>query len=139
MPDRSTARRSSILNQSEWSVLVVIHSCVGLLIDMWSRFQPQFPRGSIKPDDSASVIGTQVEMVTVPVLGPEWKTSELHEMSGNAKKERKAESRSQRYKQWRRGQRGFCVSWCTWRFTVFFVFALCIMWVTPPDPWDTSG
>jgi len=67
-----------------------------------------------------------VEMVTVPVLGPEWKTSELHEMSQSAKKERKAEVRSQRYKEWRRGQRGLCGTCFTWRVTVFFIFVLCI-------------
>ncbi|KAF9778724.1 hypothetical protein BJ322DRAFT_1014202 [Thelephora terrestris] len=100
---------------------------LGLLIHTRDRYQP-VTRGSVKPlhDDSASATGTQVEMVTVPVLGPEWKTSELHEMSRSAKKERNAEDRTKKYKQWRRGQRGLCGRWCTWRFTVFFVFGLCI-------------
>ena len=78
-------------------------------------------------EDSASATGTQVEMVTVPVLGPEWKTSELHEMSRSAKKERKTEIRNQQFKEWRRGHRGICGRWFTWRFTIFFVFCLCIV------------
>jgi hypothetical protein len=47
-------------------------------------------------------------------------------MSRSGKKERKTEARSQRWKEWRRGNRGFCGGWFTWRFTVFFVFGLCI-------------
>jgi len=78
------------------------------------------------PDDTLSATGTQVEMVTVPVLGPEWKSSELRDMTKSAKKERKTEDRSQKYKQWRRGQRGICGSCFTCRVTVFFIFGLCI-------------
>jgi len=95
------------------------------LIELWNRYQ-SLSRGSLKHDDSVSATGTQVEMVTVPALGPEWKASELHNMTRSAKKERKAEVRGHKWKQWRRGERGLCGRWFTWRFTVFFVFGWCI-------------
>jgi hypothetical protein len=95
-------------------------------MEMWHRYQPVSRREAIKPDDSVSVTETQVEMVTVPVLGPEWKTSELHEMSRSAKKEQNSEVRARKFKEWKRGQRGLCGRWFTWRFTIFFVFALCV-------------
>jgi len=50
----------------------------------------------------------------------------LHDMSRSVKKERKSEARCQKWKQWRRGERGLCGRWFTWRFTVFFVFGLCV-------------
>lgn len=96
-------------------------------VDPEPKYQP-IARGGGKPmpDDTLSATGTQVEMVTVPVLGPEWKSSELRDMTKSAKKERKTEDRSQKYKQWRRGQRGICGSCFTCRVTVFFIFGLCI-------------
>lgn len=96
-----------------------------LLTELWNRYQP-ISRGSLKHEDTASATGTHVEMVTVPALGPEWKASELRDMSRNGKKERKAEARGQKWKEWRRGERGMCGGWFTWRFTVYFVFGLCI-------------
>lgn len=116
-------------NEGTWDVFADFNNAgpkySSAFVDPEPKYQP-ISRGALKPDDSVSVTGTQVEMVTVPVLGPEWKTSELHEMSKSAKKERKAEVRSKKYKEWRRGQRGICGSWFTWRVTVFFVFASCI-------------
>ena len=96
-----------------------------LLIDSWNRYQP-VSRGKLIQDDAVSATGTHVEMVTVPALGPEWKASELHEMSRSGKKERNTEARNQKWKDWKRGNRGLCGRWFTWRFTVFFVFGLCI-------------
>ena len=96
-----------------------------MLIELWDRYQ-SLPRTDLKHDDAASATGTQVEMVTVPALGPEWKASELHDMSRSGKKERKAEVRNKKWKDWRRGERGICGGWFTWRFTVFFIFGLCI-------------
>jgi len=98
---------------------------VSLLIELWHRY-PSRSHGSLKHEDAASATGTHVEMVTVPALGPEWKASELHDMTRSAKKERKAEDRNQKWKDWRRGNRGLCGGWFTWKFTVFFAFGLCI-------------
>jgi len=98
---------------------------VSLLIELLHRY-PSRSHGSLKHEEAASTTGTHVEMVTVPALGPEWKASELHDMTRGAKKERKAEVRNQRWKDWRRGKRGLCGNWFTWKFTVFFVFGLCI-------------
>ena len=92
---------------------------------VWNRYQP-ISRGSFKREDMTGATGTQVEMVTVPALGPEWKASELREISRSGKKEREADARGVKWKEWRRGQRGLCGGWFTWRFTVFFVFGLCI-------------
>ena len=94
-------------------------------MEPWNRYS-SISHGSVKHEDTASATGTQVEMVTVPALGPEWKASELHDMTQSAKKERKAEERGQKWQDWRRGKRGICGSWFTWRFTVWFVFGLCI-------------
>ncbi|KAF9651358.1 hypothetical protein BDM02DRAFT_3091380 [Thelephora ganbajun] len=116
-------------NDGSWDVFADFNntgqSYSAAFVDHEPTYQP-FSRGSLKHDDSASATGTQVEMVTVPALGPEWKASELYDMSQSAKKERKAEARGQKFKEWRRGERGMCGSWFTWKFTVFFVFGLCI-------------
>ena len=116
---------------SECALLVRVCVRRWLIGLLWNRYTTPYPaplsRGSLKHDDAASTTGTQVEMVTVPALGPEWKASELHEMTRGAKKERKAEARGQAWKDWRRGKRGICGSWFTWRFTVFFVFGLCVV------------
>jgi hypothetical protein len=80
----------------------------------------------MKHEDTASSIGN-VEMVTVPALGPEWKASEMRDMTKGAKREKLAEERGQKWKEWRRGERGMCGNYFTRRFTVFFVFGLCIV------------
>lgn len=102
-----------------------VSSCQASLIKLWDRHQP-LSRGNLKHDDAASATGSHVEMVTVPALGPEWKASELYDMSRTGKKERKSEARGQKWRAWRRGEQGLCGRWFTWRFTVFFVFGLCI-------------
>ncbi|KAI0365334.1 hypothetical protein BV20DRAFT_1125022 [Pilatotrama ljubarskyi] len=66
-----------------------------------------------------------VEMVTVPALGPEWKADELRGMSKKAKREEKLEEVATKWKQWKRGQRGLCGKYFTRRFTAWFVFFLC--------------
>jgi len=78
-----------------------------------------------KYDDVASSIGP-VEMVTVPALGPEWKASELRNMTKSGKREQKTEAQKKVWKDWRRDKRGLCGDYFTRRFTVFFVFGLCI-------------
>ncbi|OSC98021.1 hypothetical protein PYCCODRAFT_1376040 [Trametes coccinea BRFM310] len=68
---------------------------------------------------------SNVEMVTVPALGPEWKADELRGMSKKAKREEKMEEVATKWKQWKRGQRGLCGRWFTKRFTAWFLFGLC--------------
>ncbi|KAI0754465.1 hypothetical protein C8Q80DRAFT_1266090 [Daedaleopsis nitida] len=69
--------------------------------------------------------GGNVEMVTVPALGPEWKADELRGMSKKAKREDKMEDMSNKWKMWNRGETGLCGSYFTRRFTAWFVFGLC--------------
>ncbi|KAH9891872.1 hypothetical protein C8Q73DRAFT_701291 [Cubamyces lactineus] len=66
-----------------------------------------------------------VEMVTVPALGPEWKADELRNMSKKVKREEKMEEVATKWKQWKRGQRGLCGKWFTKRFLAWFIFGLC--------------
>ncbi|KAK7023076.1 hypothetical protein R3P38DRAFT_2957394 [Favolaschia claudopus] len=63
-----------------------------------------------------------VEMVTVPALGPEWKKSEMHDMTKASKREKKAERRKQLLQDWRRGKSGG--KWCNRRAVVFICFGL---------------
>jgi hypothetical protein len=69
-------------------------------------------------------------MVTVPAFGPEWKKSELRDMTKAGKREKKSEGRSQKWKAWMRDQRGlYDKKWLTRRVLVFFLFGLCVMYV----------
>lgn len=67
-----------------------------------------------------------VEMVTVPTLGPEWKTSELRELTGKVSKEERRERLAQKWKEWKRGERGLCGRYFTKKFLAWFIFALCV-------------
>ncbi|KAJ7162937.1 hypothetical protein C8R46DRAFT_1101923 [Mycena filopes] len=67
-----------------------------------------------------------VEMVTVPALGPEWKKSEMRDMTKAGKREKKAESRRQLLQDWRRGRRG-PGKWFTKRTVVFFCFGFIVI------------
>ncbi|KAL1413307.1 hypothetical protein Q8F55_001063 [Vanrija albida] len=63
------------------------------------------------------------EMVSVPVLGPEWEKGELHAQSRRGKKEIKADKRNTAIKAWNRDQRGMCgISWLTRTWFVFIAF-----------------
>ena len=72
-----------------------------------------------------------VEMVTVPTLGPEWKASELRELTGKISKEERRERQALKWKEWRRGERGMCGRYFTKKFTAWFVFGLCVACVAP--------
>ncbi|ETW82178.1 hypothetical protein HETIRDRAFT_61294 [Heterobasidion irregulare TC 32-1] len=79
-----------------------------------------------KLDDDLSTVGP-VEMVTVPALGPEWKASELRDMTKAGKSEKKAERRSRQWKEFNRGQRGLLGrKWLTRRVCVFIGFGLIV-------------
>ncbi|KAL6301975.1 hypothetical protein BKA93DRAFT_794943 [Sparassis latifolia] len=71
--------------------------------------------------------GAPVELVTVPALGPEWKAEELRGMTKAARREEARESFAQKWTAWNRGERGCCGRYGTRRFTVYFVFGLCIV------------
>lgn len=67
-------------------------------------------------------------MVTVPALGPEWKASEMRAMTKHGRREDKAESRAERWKLFRRGERGlFGKKWLTRKVVVFIAFAVVVV------------
>ena len=69
---------------------------------------------------------SQVEMVTVPALGPEWRKDELPGERKKMMKEEAWEERKRKWREWKRGERGLCGRYFTRRFLVFFVFFLCV-------------
>ncbi|KAF9005520.1 hypothetical protein BDQ17DRAFT_1389814 [Cyathus striatus] len=81
------------------------------------------PPTTPKYEDSPKPGGT-VELVTVPAMGAEWGREELKEMTKSARRERKAESRREFWKQWYRGERGMCGRYFTRKVFVFFMFGL---------------
>lgn len=83
-------------------------------------------------EDSASSAGP-VEMVTVPALGPEWGKEEMRNMTKKARRERKYESRHDKWVAWKRGERGMCGKWFNRKMTAWVMFALIIMCVVLPS------
>ena len=79
-----------------------------------------------KHDDGASTTGP-VEMVTVPALGPEWKASEMRDMTKSAKRQRKREAIQAKWKSWNRGEEGACGGCLTRKALVFGLFGVCIV------------
>ncbi|KAF8627373.1 hypothetical protein AX17_006188 [Amanita inopinata Kibby_2008] len=90
-----------------------------------SQGYQQIPPSTPKADDTTNVPG-QVEMVTVPAMGPEWSKAELHDMTKASRKEKKYETRREKWKAWNRGERGMCGRYCTRKVFVFALFAVCI-------------
>ncbi|KAL0569678.1 hypothetical protein V5O48_012291 [Marasmius crinis-equi] len=86
-------------------------------------YQALSPATTPKGDD-ASAMGP-VELVTVPAMGPEWKKEELQDMTKKSRKQKKADARSTKWKEWNRGQRGFCGGWLTRRVFVILLFIIC--------------
>jgi hypothetical protein len=86
-----------------------------------------FPKPILKPEEDAETVPGPVEMVTVPGMGPEWQRSELRDMTKAGKREKKTESRRQKWKQWIRDERGLCGSWFKRKVLVYFLFALCVV------------
>ena len=91
----------------------------------------QVPSPGMKAEEDHLNASGPVEMVTVPALGPEWKASELKEMTKGGRKEVKRERREQRWKEWRRGERGLCGRYFTRKFLAWFLFVLVCMCVSP--------
>jgi hypothetical protein len=78
-------------------------------------------------------------MVTVPALGPEWKASELLDMTKRGKSEKKSEKRWRNWKRFNRGQMGLCgQSWLTRRVAVFIAFGVCALYVSSTDAFSPS-
>ena len=86
---------------------------------------------SLSKVDGATTVNdaTPVEMVTVPALGPEWKAEEMATANKKARREERAVRRDQKWKEWKRGERGLCGRYFTRKFTAWFVFALCVAYV----------
>jgi len=80
------------------------------------------PRG----EETESTVGP-VELVTVPAMGAEWGRSEMRDMTKAGKREKKIESRTRKWKEWNRGERGLCGRWFTRRFLVFFLFGCAVV------------
>ncbi|KIY46798.1 hypothetical protein FISHEDRAFT_32908 [Fistulina hepatica ATCC 64428] len=78
-----------------------------------------------RADLASNAGGQQVEMVTVPALGPEWGKEELKDMTKSAKRASKMEQRKSAIKSWNRGERGMCGKYFTKRVFVWFMFILC--------------
>ncbi|KAI0027935.1 hypothetical protein K488DRAFT_90283 [Vararia minispora EC-137] len=89
--------------------------------------EPLHTPRSAKLEDEASASGAPVELVTVPALGPEWKASELRDMTSRGKREDKNEARLKFWREFKRNERGlFGRKWLSKRFVVWFCFGLCI-------------
>jgi len=86
----------------------------------------QVPSPSPYKEEEPSTPGP-TELVTVPALGPEWKASELHEMTSKAKREHAVESFSEKWSAWNRGERGMCGSYFTRRTFTYVFFGLCVV------------
>lgn len=75
---------------------------------------------------SEASAANQVELVTVPALGAEWKSSELRDMTKAGRNEARAEERRRKWREFNRDQRGLCgVKWATRRTLVWVLFLLC--------------
>ncbi|WWC93719.1 hypothetical protein V866_000555 [Kwoniella sp. B9012] len=73
--------------------------------------------------DNNKSAASREEMVSVPMLGPEWQKSELHELSRRGQAELRGDKRSKAWKEWTRDQRGLCgIKWLTRKVLVFIIF-----------------
>jgi hypothetical protein len=77
---------------------------------------------------SQSTAANQVELVTVPALGAEWKASELRDMTKAGRAEHRAEDRRKKWREFNRDQRGLCgVKWATRRTLVVGTFIVVVV------------
>ncbi|KAL0249839.1 hypothetical protein I308_103141 [Cryptococcus tetragattii IND107] len=85
------------------------------------------PLGHTYSQDTRKSLASREELVSVPVLGPEWKKTELHDLSRRGQSGIKAEKRKRAWLEWRRDQRGLCgVRWLTRRVVVGASFLFCV-------------
>jgi len=87
----------------------------------YQSLEPATPSKEVDSGNAA------VEMVTVPALGAEWAKSELRDMSKAGRREKKKETRHEKWKQWNRGERGMCGSYCTRKIFVWFLFGFIVV------------
>ncbi|CUA68832.1 hypothetical protein RSOLAG22IIIB_03697 [Rhizoctonia solani] len=80
---------------------------------------------------SEASAANQVELVTVPALGAEWKASELHDMTKAGRRELRAEERRKHWREFNRDQRGLCgIKWAKRTVLVWGAFLLiCVIGV----------
>lgn len=91
-----------------------------------SRSYRQIPTPDGKGGDEGSTMGP-VEMVIVPTLGPEWKASEMRDMTKAGKREKKTDAIQRKWKGWNRDERG-CFGGClTRKRFVWGIFALAVV------------
>ncbi|WVQ74862.1 hypothetical protein IAR50_004469 [Cryptococcus sp. DSM 104548] len=91
-------------------------------------------RSSYRPVDSQSPsreyshsqdksLASREELVSVPVLGPEWRKGELHDMSRRGQSEIQGEKRVRAWREWNRDQRGLCGQrWLSRKVLVMIIF-----------------
>ncbi|OXC69131.1 hypothetical protein AYX13_02421 [Cryptococcus neoformans] len=85
------------------------------------------PLGHTYSQDTRKSLASREELVSVPVLGPEWKKTELHDLSRRGKSGIKAEKRKRAWLEWTRDQRGLCgVRWLTRKVIVGAAFLFCV-------------
>ena len=93
-----------------------------LLVHRYQQLPPQPPPPKVESESGAS---GPVEMVTVPALAAEWGKSELRDMTKAGKREKKAESRKEKWTAWNRGQRGMCGKYFTRKVFIWTLFGVC--------------
>ncbi|KAH7337057.1 hypothetical protein B0J17DRAFT_718955 [Rhizoctonia solani] len=108
--------------------------------DVFADFNNQGPRYATTPfqqdtgyraireqaGGSEASAANQVELVTVPALGAEWKASELRDMTKAGRSEARAEERRKKWREFNRDQRGVCgISWAKRTTLVWVAFLLC--------------
>lgn len=80
---------------------------------------------SLPPKSEAGTNTPDVELVTVPALGPEWKKSELDDMRKATRQEEKAYTRKKKFMAWWRDEYACCCGFAGRKILIFFLFALC--------------
>lgn len=139
----ATESESTTLLKSLWSHVNISHS---------SSYGPVSehipPLGHTYSQDTRKSLASREELVSVPVLGPEWaptnakwitlctehvnrwrrwKKTELHDLSRRGKSGIKAEKRKRAWLEWTRDQRGLCgVRWLTRKVIVGAAFLFCV-------------
>ncbi|KAJ7599974.1 hypothetical protein C8J56DRAFT_846601 [Mycena floridula] len=81
------------------------------------------------PKAETAAASGPVELVTVPALGPEWQRSEMRDMTKAGRREKKADSRRERWKAWNRDKSGMCGGYLKRKTVVFIVAAVVVILV----------
>lgn len=122
--NNSGPRYSATFGQTDSKGYVLHTFYLRYRTDNLSSYQ-QLPPSAPKAQSEDNV--GPVELVTVPALGPEWRKSEMKEMTKTGRREKKAELRSEKWTAWRRGERGMCGRYFTRKVLVFVLFGVCVV------------